>query len=34
LTTRYRMKNNIKMNIKEVGHEVVDWINLAEDKEQ
>jgi hypothetical protein len=27
----YRWKDNIKMDLKEIGHEVVDWIHLAQD---
>jgi hypothetical protein len=31
---KHRWKDNIKIYLKEIGWERVDWINLAEDKEK
>jgi hypothetical protein len=31
---RSRWENNIKMNLQEVGCEVIDWIKLAQDRER
>jgi hypothetical protein len=31
---RYRWEDNIKMDNKEIGHEDVDWIHLAQDRIQ
>jgi hypothetical protein len=31
---RNRWQNNIRMNLREVGCEVVDWIHLSQDKDQ
>jgi hypothetical protein len=33
-TYRHRWEDNIKMDIREIGLESVDWINLAQDREQ
>jgi hypothetical protein len=30
----HRWRNNIKMNIKEIGWESMDWIHLAQDRDQ
>jgi hypothetical protein len=32
--SRRRWENNIKMDLREVGWEVVDWIRLAQDRDQ
>jgi hypothetical protein len=29
-----RSKNNIKTNLREIGWEVVDWIDLAQDRDR
>jgi len=31
---RRRWKDNIRMDLREIGWEVVDWIHLAEDRDQ
>jgi hypothetical protein len=31
---RRRWKDNIKMDLREVGWDVMDWIGLAEDRDQ
>jgi hypothetical protein len=31
-TIRRRWEDNIKMDLKETGHDVVTWINMAQDK--
>jgi hypothetical protein len=31
---RYRREDNIKMDLREIGWEVVDWIHVAEDRDQ
>jgi hypothetical protein len=31
---RHRWEDNIRMDVKEIGWEVVDWIHLAEDRDQ
>jgi hypothetical protein len=30
----HRWEDNIRMNLKEIGFEVVDWIHLASDREK
>jgi hypothetical protein len=30
----HRCEDNIRMDLKEIGWEVVDWIQLAQDKDQ
>jgi hypothetical protein len=32
--SRHRCEDNIKMDLKEIGWEVVDWIHLAQDRIQ
>jgi len=32
--TRHRWKDNIKMNLQEVGCEGMDWIELAQDRDR
>jgi hypothetical protein len=31
---RYRWENNIKMDLQEIGLESVDWVHLAQDRDQ
>jgi len=31
---RHRWENNIRMDLRELGWECVDWIHLAEDRDQ
>jgi hypothetical protein len=31
---RFRWENNIKMNLKEIGCDCVDWIHLVQDRDQ
>jgi hypothetical protein len=31
---RHRLKDNIQMDLREIGYDDVDWINLAKDKDQ
>jgi hypothetical protein len=31
---RHRWKDNVRMDLKEVGWEGVDWIHLAQDRDQ
>jgi hypothetical protein len=31
---RYRRVDNIKMDLREIGRGVMDWIDLAQDKDQ
>jgi hypothetical protein len=31
---RHRLEYNIRMDLREVGWQVVDWIHLAEDRDQ
>jgi hypothetical protein len=31
---RHRWVNNIKMDLREVGWDVVDWIDMAQDRDQ
>jgi hypothetical protein len=31
---RHRWEGNIRMDLREIGWEVVDWIHLAQDKDQ
>jgi hypothetical protein len=32
--SRHRFDDNIRMDLREIGWEVVDWIHLAEDRDQ
>jgi hypothetical protein len=34
LESRYRWEDNIRIDIREIGWEVVDWIHLAQDRNQ
>jgi hypothetical protein len=31
---KHRRKDNIQMEVKEIGHSVLDWIHLAQDRDQ
>jgi hypothetical protein len=31
---RYRWKDNIRIDVREIGWEIVDWIHLAQDGDQ
>jgi hypothetical protein len=31
---RHRREDNIRMDLREIGWEVVDWIDLAQDRDQ
>jgi hypothetical protein len=30
----HRWENNIRMNLKEIGWEIVDWMHLSQDRDQ
>jgi hypothetical protein len=32
--TRYRWVNNIKMDLREIGRDDIDWIDLAQDRDK
>ena len=34
ISSRHRWKDNIKMNLREVGRESMDWIDMAQDRDR
>jgi hypothetical protein len=34
LSPRYKWENNIKVELKEIGQECVDWINVVQDMDK